>query len=347
MTAPPRILALLLALAGPLTLGACAQKNDAPTRPEQRRLTLVLDYLPNPDHVGIYTAQGEGDFERAGLDVGIRTPSDPAAPLKLLAAGRADLAISYEPEVLLAREKGLRVLSVGAIAQRPLTSLMTVRGRPVRPAALEGKRVGTAGIPYQEAYLEEIVTSAGVDPGSVTTVNVGFNLVPAMLSGRVDATLGAFWNVEGVQLKLDRRRPRILPVDRAGVPTYDELVLVAREDTVKRDGALIRRFVQALQRGTLSARRDPAVGVQALLDAAPDLKEGFATASVEATLPVLFPEDPKRPFGYQDRGTWQTYADWMLRNDLLTRPVNVATVLTNEFLPGEGVGTAGSGPEAG
>jgi putative hydroxymethylpyrimidine transport system substrate-binding protein len=344
MTARRSIAALsaLAVLAVALLASGCGRDEAAGT-PERGSLTLVLDYLPNPDHVGIYTAKENGEFEKAGLDVEIVTPTDPAAPLKLLTAGKADVVISYEPEILLARDKGAEVLSVGAIAQRPLTSLMTVRGRPVNPKLLTGKTVGTAGIPYQDAYLDQILDVAGVDPATVKRVNVGFNLSPAMLSGKVDATLGAFWNVEGVQLKLQDRRPRIAPVDTIGIPTYDELVLAARYDTVQEEGDLLRRFIQALQRGTQAVRDNPETGVDALLKAAPDLGRTFTTASVKATLPVLFP-DGDRPFGFQNLQEWQDYADWMRRNDLLTRPVDVGTVATNEFLPGEGLGNAGATP---
>ncbi len=322
-------------------LGACGAKHEN-TRavPATSNLRLVLDYLPNADHVGIYTARARGDFRKAGLNVQIQTPSDPSAPLKLLLAGRADLAISYEPEVLLARDKGARILSVGAIATEPLTSLMTVGGRPVAPKTLAGKRVGTAGIPYQDAYLDEILQNAGVDPGRVKRVNVGFNLIPAMLTHRVDATLGAFWNIEGVQLALQHRRPRILPVDRVGVPTYDELVLVARIETVERHGALIRRFIQALQRGTRAARADPAAA--ASTRSWPRRRTSSARTpprAIKATLPALFPQDPKDPFGWQDPAEWNAYKDWMERNNLLTQPANVGQALTNEFLPGQGVGS--------
>src|SRR5690349_8777584 len=189
-----RLAALCLATALSLVLTACGEKKDDTAAPAQRDVRLVLDYLPNADHAGIFLAQESGEFAKAGLRVKIVTPSDPAAPLKLVAGGRADLAISYEPEVLLGRAAGADVLSVGAVATRPLTSLMSVRGKPVSPASLKGKTVGTAGIPYQDAYLETILDQAGVDPSTVRKVNVGFNLVPAMLSNRVDATLGAFWN---------------------------------------------------------------------------------------------------------------------------------------------------------
>jgi putative hydroxymethylpyrimidine transport system substrate-binding protein len=340
------VLTAVLAVAAASVLTACGKREDTGGTPKTRQLTLILDYLPNPDHVGIYMAQARGEFRKAGLDVKIVTPTDPAAPLKLLAAGRADLAITYEPEILLARDKNLGVLSVGALAQQPLTSLMAVKGHSVDPKKLKGKRVGTAGIPYQEAYLDEILQNAGVDPASVRRVNVGFNLVPAMLSGKVDATLGAFWNVEGVQLRLDHKRPSIAPVDTLGVPPYDELVLAARYDTVQKDGETLRRFMQALQRGTRAARSDPQGAVDALIAAAPDLGRKFTEASVKATIPVLFPEDRSRAFGFQNLQQWQDYADWMRRNNLLTRPVDVGTVATNEFLPGEGLGDAGSDPTA-
>ena len=340
---PTRTIGLIALLACALALGACA-KSDEPATPERKRLTLVLDYLPNPDHVGIYMAKARGEFDKAGLDVDIVTPADPAAPLKLVTGGRADVAISYEPEILLARDQGAQVLSIAALAQQPLTSVMAVKGRSADPAKFAGKKIGTAGIPYQDAYLDEILDTANVDPASVKRVDVGFNLSPAMLSGRVDATLGAFWNVEGVQLRLEGKRPRIAPVDTLGVPTYDELILIAGYETVQREGALLRRFLQALQRGTLAAEADPEAAVDALLKETEGLERRFATASVKATLPVLFPEDRSRPFGFQNLREWQEYADWMKRNGLIRQPVDVGTVATNEFLPGEGLGDARTAP---
>ena len=148
---------VLLALA----LGACGEKEETTGSATSERVNLVLDYLPNADHAGIYAAIEEGEFETAKLDVKPRTPSDPSAPLKLLASGRADLAISYEPELLLARAKGADLVSIGALVQKPLTSIISLGKEPIRrPAALEGKKVGTAGIPYQDAYLKTILEQA-------------------------------------------------------------------------------------------------------------------------------------------------------------------------------------------
>lgn len=341
----PSLIAAVLAAA--LLVAGCGEKEESTAPPDAEQVRLMLDYYPNADHAGIYVAaQPGGPFEKAGLDVEIQTPNDPAAPLKLLAAGKADVAISYEPEVLLARDKGLDVVSIAALVQRPLTSIMAVPPQDRKEAAdadvvrsvadLRGKTVGTAGIPYQSAYLKTILDEAGIPADSVREVNVGFNLVPAMLSTKVDATLGAFWNVEGVQLQRAKRNPVIIPVDDAGVPEYDELVLVARADDARERGSLLRAFLRALAQGHETLRENPDAGVDALLDANPDLDRDATRAQVEATLPAFFPSEADRPWGWQDTAGWGRYGGWMDRNGLLEQTPSPLS-LTNEFLPGVGL----------
>jgi putative hydroxymethylpyrimidine transport system substrate-binding protein len=327
----------LLAAAVAVAAGGCGEKKDVVSPGELSHLTVMLDYLPNPDHVGFYAAQRRGSFRRAGLSVDLKVPSDPSAPLKLLAAGKADLVVSYEPELLLARDKGARLVSVGAIAQRPLTSIMAVGSKGIlAPADLAGKTVGTAGIPYQAAYLKTIEQRAGISPRTVRQVDVGFNLVPAMLSGKVDATLGAFWNIEGVELARRGRHPSIVHMEQAGVPTYDELVLVARASDLKTRGSEVRRFLRALGQGYQFARKDPAGATRDLVKANADLNQATSLAQVKASLPVFFPARGM-PFGYQDPGSWAAYGGWMWRNGLIRQPPHAEDALTNEFLPGEGL----------
>ncbi len=330
------VLVLMPVLA--LGLNACGEKKDLTAAPSHggQPLTLMLDWVPNADHVGLYRAVAEGDFARAGIDLHVQVPTDPATPLQLVAAGKVDAAISYEPEVLLARDRGLPLVSVAAIVQRPLTSIISLGTKRITsPAQLRGKRVGDAGIGYQHAYLDTLLAHAGVAAGSVSEVNVGANLVPAMLSGRVDATLGGYWNYEAIQLQQAGKRPNVTRVDQVGVPTYQELVLVVRRSTIASHTDLIRRFTQALARGYESVRRNPQAGVNSLVSANPGLDRKLQLASVQATLPAFFPTGG-HPWGWQDSGQWDAYGHWMLRNHLISNTGAVADASTDELLAGQG-----------
>lgn len=337
-----RPLLLIAAVAATLGLAACGEKSEstaATEQPPSAQLSLLLDYTPNADHAGIYQAQAEGDFAKAGLQVDVRTPDDPANVLKLVASGRVDLGISYEPEVLLARAEGQDVTAIASIVTRPLTSVISLPKAKIATAAdLKGKTVGTAGIPYQSAYLQTIVKKAGLQPGDVKQVDVGFNLQNALLSGRVDATLGGFWNVEGVELQQRRKDPVVKPVNELGVPKYDELVLVARGATLKSKESAIRRFVRALGQGYATVRKDPDAGTDALLKANPELDERLQRAAVEKTADAFFPADADRPWGWLETDEWADYAQWMLENGLLKKQIPLDNAVTTDFLAGEGAG---------
>ena len=329
-----RVVALLVLL---LLIAGCGEKKDVLEPSGSKKVELMLDYFPNADHAGIYAAEAAGDFKQAGLDVEIRQPADPAAPIKQVAAGRVDLAISYEPEVLRARDQGLNVVSVGAIVQKPLTSVISLpKAKIRRPADLKGKTVGTAGIDYQSAYLRTILLEAGVQPDTVKQRNVGFSLVPSLLTGKVDAVLGAFWNYEGTELKLEDKHPRIIRIEDAGVPTYNELVLVANADALERDRDKIRAFIGALSRGTRDLRENPDKAIDGLLEANPDLDPKLQRAAVKVTLPLFFPPHG-RPFGWQDPAQWDAFAAWMKDSQLLENPPDPTASFDNDLLPGSGL----------
>jgi len=317
-----------------LGLAACGEKSEDVTGGAEP-LSLTLDFYPNPDHAGIYMAQKLGYFEEAGLDVKIQTPADPAAPIKLLAAGRTDLAISYEPEVLLAHEQGLDVKAVAALVNRPLTSMIWLKKSGIKGVGgLRGKTIATAGISYQDAYLKTILARAKLTPEDVKAVNVGFGLLPALVGGSAQAMLGGFSNVEGVDLRLRGKDPVVTPVDKLGVPSYDELVLAARGKRLEEDPQAIRLFIAALARGTAAAASNPKAATKALLEANPDLDPKLTRAEVAATLPLLNPPRGKQPYGYMDPALWREFIGWMCDNGLIDTLPTPASVLSNDYLPG-------------
>jgi putative hydroxymethylpyrimidine transport system substrate-binding protein len=332
-------LALLICVCA-VALAACGSKQDTLSAPATKRFTVMLDFFPNADHAALYAGIANGDFKAVGLDVQPQTPSDPSTPLKLLAAGNVDMAISYEPELLLARDQGLKLVSIGALVQRPLTSIIALPGSHVRSVSdLAGKRVGTAGIGYQSVELHTALQAAGVNPSTVQEANVGFNLVPAMLSGKVAATLGGFWNYEALQLEQMKRKPVVIPIDKAGVPTYDELVLVVRENEAGTRGQDLRAFLQALTQGEQQARSNPAAAATLITKANPSAQRKLQLSSIEATLPATLPADRSKPYGWQDPAAWAAFGRWMLSHGLIRSNPNAGALppFTNEFLPGQGI----------
>ena len=337
---PPRIAAIAAALTLfvlALALAACGEKSEDTTGTERQPLSLTLDFYPNPDHAGIYMAQKLGYFEEAGLDVSIETPSDPSAPIKQVAAGRSDLGISYEPEVVLAHEQGLPVIAVGAIVNRPLTSMIWLAKSGIKGIGdLKGKTVAYAGIPYQEAFLKTILGRAQLTLADVKAVNVGFGLLPALVGGSAQAMLGGYSNVEGVDLRERGKAPVITPVDQLGVPTYDELVLVANREKLEAEPEAIRLFIAALQRGTVAAAEKPNQATEAILEANDGLEPKLTKAEVEATLPLLNPSvAPGQPFAFMDPQAWTTFTGWMRDNELIEALPTASELLTNAYLPGE------------
>lgn len=313
-------------------LGACGEKDEDAHGVETEEFTLALDFYVNPDHAGILRALERGDFSEAGLEVDTQVPADPSAPIRQVAAGQADLAISYEPEVLLALDQGLPVKAVGALVQQPLTSLIALPEAGIEtPADLEGKTVATAGIPYQAAFLEAILERQRIPESSVKQVDVGLGLLPAVLSGRADAMLGGFSNIEGVDLAERGEDPRIFPITELGVPDYDELVLVANSKRLADDPEPVRLFLAALKRGTRDAAENPDAATQAVLEAGNGLDPDLTKAEVKATLPLLAQKELR--FGLMREAEWEEFIRFMADKRLITSGPAPDEAFTNDLLP--------------
>lgn len=328
---PRRAIALIIAAVAALAVVAGCGGDDGGGEPGQQSARLILDWFPNTDHAGIYGAIDEGFFEDEGVTVDPEVPSDPAAALKRVAAGRAEFAISYEPEVLIARSEGVPVVAVGAIVTRPLNAVIYRTDRISGPDDLEGTTVGAAGLPSDRPLLDAVVRDGGGDPATVTVKNVGFNLSPALAAGKVDAVIGAYWNIELVDLERQGQPVAALKLDEHGVPTYDELVVVT-SDTVARDRPeLVRAFLRGLQKGQDWAATDQSGAVEHLLDANKDLDESTVEAQLRETAPVLSPSDV--PTLAVDPAQWAAFAAWMTANGLITKPIDASTAVTDRFLP--------------
>jgi len=212
------------------------------------RLTVLLDWFVNPDHGPLVVAAEKGMFRDAGLDVFLIEPADPNLPPKLVAAGKAELAISYQPQLHMLAAEGLPLVRVATLVATPLNSLVALRDGPVqRIADLKGRKVGYSIGGFEDALLEAMLERHGLSRDDVTLINVNFSLSPSLISGQVDAVIGAFRNFELNQMDIVGRPGRAFYVEEHGVPPYDELIVVAHRDRVS-DPAL-GKFIGAIERG--------------------------------------------------------------------------------------------------
>ena len=337
MTPRKSLIALAAAVAlVPALVAGCGGGDDAApassTAAAVQDVSLALDWFPNADHAGIYVAKAKGLDTQAGADIAPSVPSDPTTTLTAVAAGKKDLAITYAPELLIARAKGVPVKAVGAIAQVPLNSIMARSDRGIeRPRDLEGKVVGIAGVPSDRALLDTVVAADGGDPSKVTTKVVGYSLAPSLAAGKVDAVIGAYWNIEGPDLRMKDVPVTVMRLDDHGVPRYDELVLVASEDAIRDKPAALRAALAGIAAGQSAAVADAGAAVAALEKANPDIAKKVLPAQVSDTIPALVPEGsaPLR----MDAAQWEALATWMREKGLLTGEATGSDAIDTSLLP--------------
>ncbi|MGE3247503.1 MAG: ABC transporter substrate-binding protein [Beijerinckiaceae bacterium] len=222
----------------------------------QDKLSLILDWFVNPDHGPVIIAKERGFFKQAGLDVTITAPANPADPPKLVAAGQADLAVSYQPQLHLNVHQGMKLVRAGTLVSTPLTCLVTLAEGPIKSIAdLKGKKVGFAVPGVQEVLLDAMLRHNKVDPKSVERVNIGFSISPALMSKQVAGVIGAFRNFELNQLKIEKSAGRCFYPEAEGVPAYDELIYVANPEKMNKDR--VRRFLAATELGAQFILNNP------------------------------------------------------------------------------------------
>jgi len=328
LTSIARVVAVL-ALLVTARPGSALREAALPLHP----LTLWLDWYPNSDHAGIYVALAKGYYAREGLAVTPRVPAGTADALALVAHGTGDVAISYEPGVLLARAQGVPIVATGSLVQAPLNCILTLASSGItRPRLLQGRLVGLAGLPNDTPTLRAVVRHDGGDPGSVRTVVVDYGLLPALLSRRVDAVEGAFWTWEALQAVDQGYKVRVLRVDRYGVPSYDELVFATGLSQLRGEAEMLRRFQRATYQGYADAAAHPREAAAILLRVPGVLSR--SRPLIEHSIRLLAPlfHDGRGRYGTLSVARWQAYADWMTRTALLRVHVDARMALTSRLL---------------
>jgi len=280
MTAMPRFRSLLLAIAIAALVLPIAGARAAD------KLTLLLDWFVNPDHAPLIVAAERGYFRARDLEVEMIAPADPNDPPKLVAAGRADIAITYQPNLHVQIAQGLPLLRIGTLVATPLNSLVALADGPVRSIAdLKGRKIGFSVGGFEDALLKAMLARHGLGLSDITLVNVNFALSPALVSGQVDAVIGAFRNFELNQLDILGRKGRAFYVEEEGVPAYDELVLVANRATVTADSQRLRRFIDAVEDGVRYLVNHPEESWRLFVARHPNLDDALNRRAWRDTLP--------------------------------------------------------------
>ena len=286
------------------------------------KVTLLLDWFVNPDHGPIIIAQEKGYFSDAGLDVEVIAPADPADPPKLVAADRAELAISYQPQLHLQVAEGLPLVRVGTLVATPLNCLLVLEDGPIKSIAdLKGGKVGFSVAGVEEALLKTILERNGVALEEIDLVNVNWSLSPSLMSGQVDAVIGAFRNFELNQMDIEGVKGRCFYLEEEGLPAYDELIYIANRDSMNKD--VIRRFLQATELATQYIVNHPKESWEIFKSTAKELDDELNKRAWVDTLPRL----ALRPAAL-DAGRYARFEAFLKDAGLLndTRSVDVFTV---------------------
>ncbi|MBY9078366.1 ABC transporter substrate-binding protein [Paenibacillus sp. HN-1] len=295
------------------------------------KLTLMLDWYPNAVHSFLYAAQDQGYFAAQGLDVDIQMPADTNDALKLAAAGKIDLALSYQPQVLLARGEQIPVKSLASIVRHPLAHLMAPEGGSIKtPKDLEGKTVGYSSIPLYEEAVKTMVKADGGDPAKVQFVDVGYDLIPAVSTGQTDAIMGGFINHE--QLLLQKEGHPVVSINPAdyGVPDYSELVLVASDEGIGKHRDEFAKFLTAIREGQKFVQEHPDEALSILMkheDKTAPLDADIEKQSLSILLPLM--DAGSEPFGTQDPASWDKVRQWLIDSGLLKEDIKAEDAFIN------------------
>ncbi|AGB78163.1 ABC-type nitrate/sulfonate/bicarbonate transport system, periplasmic component [Enterobacteriaceae bacterium strain FGI 57] len=276
------------------------------------KVTLVLDWYINPDHAPVMVAQQIGAFKEEGLDVTIIPPSDPALPPRLVAAKQADLAITYQPQLHFFADQGLPLMRVGTLINTPLNTVIALDKTIKSPADLKGKSVGYSVSGIEQATLDTMLKHSNTPADAVKLINVNFQLTSALLTGKVDAVIGGYRNIEALEIQLQEKEPVVFNVEDYGVPAYDELILVANKDAAEEPK--IKKFLAALKKGSDYLHAHPQESWKTFASLHPELNTELNQQAWMTTLP-LFAQDPAK----LDKARYEHYEQFLFDNKLIKK----------------------------
>ncbi len=331
----PLLLLAMLAAA----CGGGASPTPTPTTPtstptpQLTKVRIALDWFPWSNHAGLYIAKEKGYFADEGLDVTIYTPDDPSTVLVTVGAGQDEFGLSYENEVLYAAAQDIPVVSIAAIVQHPLNSVMALQSSGIaRPRDLKGKKIGVPGVPTDEAFLSTMLKKDGLALGDVSIVNVGYDLVPALISGKVDAIAGAYWVHESISAENQGFPVNVMRFEDWGIPDFYEIVLVTNKDMIAKKADVVQKFMNAAIRGYKEAVADPQKAIDVEKQAVPELDEAIERPGVKKLAPLWI--EGNNAFGTQTEKKWADFAAWLKANGLITKDIDAKSVFTNRFVEG-------------
>ena len=289
----------------------------APAGPP-REVRVTLAGKAGAQDLGIMTAEARQLFTDAGLRPVVASPAAPRRPVPYVLNGTDELGAALLPQVIEAKAKGAPLTVIGSEVAQPTMAMIWPRDSGFESIAdLAGKTIAVPGIPVEEEFLRVMLEQAGLSLSDVEVLAVGYDLVPALLDGRADAIFGAAANVEGAELEALGEKPIVTPVQTTGAPDYEELVMIARGDTLAKDPTLASDFMGAVTAGATAAAEDPSGAFDTIEESAWASTEADAKttrAQVEATLPLLSTTGAVDPDEVQD------LVDWMAREGMIRKP---------------------------
>ena len=288
-----------------------------------QKLTLILDWFPNVDHLPIYVGRHQGFFAAEGLEIEILSPSGTSDALKLAASGKVDLAVSYEPQTIIAAARGLDVVVIGRLIEHPLTTLLFLKDKGIKvPSDLEGKKIGYTVPGLMDVLLDAFAKLNGIQ--RYEAINVGFAIVQSLTAGKVDAVMGPFKTYETVIMAHKGYEVGYFELEKWGIPDYDELIFVTSERTLNKNETYMKAFQRVIGRSIEYVRKNPKTALKNYLKEVPEADSKTETAAFQLTLPYYATRQKL------DVSRWQQFADFALQYGLIEKKVEVTDVLWTE-----------------